>query len=315
MHSKDGFHCSYNVQTAVDAGSHLIAEYEVTGHNTDQGLLHQMTEQTKEILEVESIEAVADKGYESREDILNCLMSGTAAQVALKYDKNERVYAIDYMGTEITEEEKLSTSPNDIQKCLHAGVLPKCYENKGILVEVQERSAVSCFIRNDDGTVTCPMGQTLTAVKTKGQNTIYASKEACRQCRNRCTSSSRHKTVSFGPETNCVPVKMYGEAKKLQQIPQDARISPYNHTLDRTDYAAEKKVVIRIREEKSKLKTRMCTVEHPFGTVKWYHGAHYFLCRGKEKVSAEMGLSFLAYNLRRAITLAGVPALIAGMQG
>jgi hypothetical protein len=27
MHSKDGFHCCYNVQTAVDGGSHLIADY------------------------------------------------------------------------------------------------------------------------------------------------------------------------------------------------------------------------------------------------------------------------------------------------
>jgi len=36
MHSKDGFHCCYNVQTAVDKGSHLIAEYEVTNCCTDQ---------------------------------------------------------------------------------------------------------------------------------------------------------------------------------------------------------------------------------------------------------------------------------------
>jgi hypothetical protein len=36
MHSKDGFHCYYNVQTAVDDGSHLIADFEVTNHNTDQ---------------------------------------------------------------------------------------------------------------------------------------------------------------------------------------------------------------------------------------------------------------------------------------
>jgi len=55
----------------------------------------------------------------------------------------------------------------------------------------------------------------------------------------------------------------------------------------------------------------MCLVEHPFGTVKWYHGAHYLLCRGKEKTSGELGLSFLAYNLRRAISLVGVAKLIA----
>jgi len=59
----------------------------------------------------------------------------------------------------------------------------------------------------------------------------------------------------------------------------------------------------------------MCLSEHPFGTVKWYHGAHYFLCRGKEKVTGEMGLSYLAYNIRRAITLVGVPTLIAAARG
>ena len=37
---------------------------------------------------------------------------------------------------------------------------------------------------------------------------------------------------------------------------------------------------------------RMCLSEHPFVTVKWYAGAHYLLCRGKENVTAEIGLSF-----------------------
>ena len=65
MHSKDGFHCCYNVQTAVDKGSHLIAEYEVTNRNTDQGLLKEVAQSAKEALEIETIEAVADKGYKA----------------------------------------------------------------------------------------------------------------------------------------------------------------------------------------------------------------------------------------------------------
>ena len=39
------------------------------------------------------------------------------------------------------------------------------------------------------------------------------------------------------------------------------------------------------------MKQRMFLSEHPFGTVKWYHGAHYLLCRGKEKVAADWGWS------------------------
>jgi transposase len=58
---------------------------------------------------------------------------------------------------------------------------------------------------------------------------------------------------------------------------------------------------------------RMCLSEHPFGTVKWYGGAHYLLCKGREKATGELGLSFLAYNLRRAINLVGIEAIVAAM--
>jgi transposase len=75
----------------------------------------------------------------------------------------------------------------------------------------------------------------------------------------------------------------------------------------------KKKVVLRIEDNKEKLKERMCLSEHPFGTVKWYNGAHYLLCKGKEKASAELGLSFLAYNITRAINMIGTKALIAAM--
>ncbi len=313
MHSKDGFHCCYNVQTAVDKGSHLIVEYEVTNHNTDQGLLKEVAQSAKETLEVETIETVADKGYESREDILNCVMNGIVSNVALKYDKDERLYTIDYVEAEISDEERNSTKPEDIQKCIAAGVLPSCYENTAIEVELQEQSYLSCFTLNEDGTVTCPMGKILSKLKMRGKNTIYGSKEVCRQCPNKCTDSKNHKTVSFGLETKYVPVRMYGSPSlKLNPIPENIPLNPFNHTLDRKDHAV-KKVILRIKEDIHKIKERMCLSEHPFGTVKWYHGAHYLLCKGKEKTTAELGLSFLAYNMKRAINMVGVKKLIAVM--
>jgi len=314
MHTKDGFNCCYNVQTAVDKGSHLIAEYEVTNHNTDQGLLKEVAQNTKEILNIDTIEVVADKGYESREDILNCIMNGIVPNVALKYDKHERLYTIDYVEAEISDKERTSTKPEDIQKCISAGVLPVCYENTSIEVELQKQSEVSCFLRNEDGTVTCPMGNILSKTKMRGKNTIYANKDACRQCPNKCTASKSHKTVSFGPETKYVPVRMYGSIRcELTHIPENIPINPFNHTFDRKDYSPAKKVVLRIKEDIPKLKERMCLSEHPFGTVKWYHGAHYLLCKGKEKATAELGLSFLAYNLKRAINMVGVKKLIEAM--
>ena len=314
MQSKDGFHCYYNVQTAVDDGSHLIAGYEVTNHCTDQGLLQQVADQTRGNLALDTITIVADKGYESRRDIENCVKNGIIPHVITKYDKDERIYTIPYEEAEITEEQRQSTDPEDIQSCLKAGILPACYEGSGITVEVQSQTELSCFVLNDDGTVTCPMGQILRQLKKRGPNTIYGSKEACRQCPNKCTSGKTFKTVSFGPTTRVIPVLMYGEIRfPLQPIPHDLPISPFNHTLDRNDLP-KKKVQLRIRSDDAILKKRMCLVEHPFGTVKWHHDARYLLCRGIEKASGELGLSFLAYNLKRAINLVGVPALIAEMK-
>jgi len=313
MQSKDGFHCCYNVQTAVDKGSHLIAEYEVTNCCTDQGLLKEVADSTREILETETLEIVADKGYESRQDIENCVMNGIIPNVAFKYDKKERLYTVNYVEAQISEEEQNSTKPEDIQKCIAAGVLPACYQNTAVEVELQEQSKLSCFTLNDNGTVSCPMGNILSKIKMRGKSTIYSNKDACRQCPNRCTSSRKHKTVSFGPDTKYVPVRMYGSPNcRLNPIPDNIPINPFNHTLDRRDYLP-KKVVLRIKEDIPKLKDRMCLSEHPFGTVKWYHGAHYLLCKGKEKATAELGLSFLAYNLKRAINMVGIEKLMTVM--
>ena len=179
-------------------------------------------------------------------------------------------------------------------------------------MELKEQTELSCFSLNVDGTVTCPMGCTLTKIKTKGKSIVYASKETCRQCQNRCTDSKNYKTVSFGPDTKIVPVRMYGKPEqKLNQLPEG--FVPYN-SFDRKD-KCKKQVILRINEAPDKIHERMCLSEHPFGTVKWYGGAHYLLCKGKEKATAELGLSFLAYNLKRAINMVGAKALMAAMQG
>jgi transposase len=310
MHTKDGFHSCFNIQTAVDSESHLIAGYEVTSQGNDIGLLCKTVEEAKDILEVDTIKATADKGYDSRADILNCIMNGTDPHVIPKYDKEETVFTLDYKDAEITEEIKASTKPEDIRKCLHAGVLPGCYEKSNISVETLTTGDISCFIRNSDGAVICPTGNAMYCVRCRGENKIYANKDACRQCKSRCKASSAYKTVSFGPYTTYVPVKMYGKSKcQLNEIPQTGK-NPYNHTFDRDDYIKPKQVIVHVRHDERITKLRKTLVEHPFGTVKWSYGFHYVLCRGKEKAAAELGLSFLAYNLTRAINMVGVKKLI-----
>lgn len=58
------------------------------------------------------------------------------------------------------------------------------------------------------------------------------------------------------------------------------------------------------------LRKRNTSVEHPYGTVKRWRGANYLLTKGKVKVADETGLSFLAYNFRRAVNLQGTDKLL-----
>ena len=58
------------------------------------------------------------------------------------------------------------------------------------------------------------------------------------------------------------------------------------------------------------MRLRKQLVEHPFGTIKHWMGATHFSMRGLPKVQAEMSLHVLSYNLRRAISILGVEAIL-----
>jgi len=66
----------------------------------------------------------------------------------------------------------------------------------------------------------------------------------------------------------------------------------------------------RLADRPGILNVRRETVEHPFGSIKQWMNQGAFLMRGLEKVRAEFSLTALAYNLRRAITLVGIPGMI-----
>ena len=66
----------YNIQVAVDAKHKLIVEQEVANQVVDMGLLQATAEPAREILEVERIDVVADKGYFRTEDIAACEKAG-----------------------------------------------------------------------------------------------------------------------------------------------------------------------------------------------------------------------------------------------
>ena len=73
-HTKVGV--GYNIQVAVDAKNKLIVEQAVTNQVVDMGLLTETSEPAREILGVETIDVVADRGYFKIEDIEACEQAG-----------------------------------------------------------------------------------------------------------------------------------------------------------------------------------------------------------------------------------------------
>ena len=73
-----------------------------------------------------------------------------------------------------------------------------------------------------------------------------------------------------------------GKERRIKRWEHEAVIDAMQQRLDRTPDA---------------MRTRRQTVEHPFGTIKAWMGATHFLTRGLKRVSTEMGLHVLAYNV------------------
>ena len=70
--NNNGIEVSYNVQTVVDEKHKLVVDTEVINNPSDQGQLSSMAKQAKEILGVEEIKVLADKGYYSTRDLREC---------------------------------------------------------------------------------------------------------------------------------------------------------------------------------------------------------------------------------------------------
>ena len=70
----------------------------------------------------------------------------------------------------------------------------------------------------------------------------------------------------------------------------------------------------RLDQAPEMMRIRRQTVEHPFGTLKSWIGATHFLTRTLDRVSTEMRLHVLAYNLKRVLSLLGSGVLMAAMK-
>jgi hypothetical protein len=66
----------YNVQVAVDTEHYLIVTHEVTNTGSDRSQLARVAKDDKDVLQVDTLEAVADRGYYNGEEIIACADAG-----------------------------------------------------------------------------------------------------------------------------------------------------------------------------------------------------------------------------------------------
>ena len=96
----------YNVQTVVDTENHLIIAHEVTNSGSDRSQLANMGRQAKDVLGVDKLEAVADRGYYNSPEILACEEAGitvtlpkpmtSGSKSAGRFGKQDFVYVAEH---------------------------------------------------------------------------------------------------------------------------------------------------------------------------------------------------------------------------
>src|SRR6187455_2290788 len=87
---KDTGIVGYNVQAAVDTENHLIVAHEVTNVGTDRHQLSNMAEQARTEMGVETLDAVADRGYYEGEEIRACEEAGITVTLPKPMTSNSK---------------------------------------------------------------------------------------------------------------------------------------------------------------------------------------------------------------------------------
>ncbi len=224
----------YNVQIAVDSAHKLIVDATPTSDCNDRHQLAVQALAVKELLGVETLDVVADKGYANGADYAQCQAHGITAYVP---------------------EIRSTPSPD------HFGSDRFAYD-----------AGTDCY--------RCPAGQRLhyrSTSQQQGRAVRRYKTDACGSCplREQCTGDRRGRSIARAPFAEAVEAMAARTAARPERVQQ-----------------------------------RKCLVEHPFGTLKRAMNHGYFLTRRLPKVTTEIRLSALCYNLKRTMNILGGKAMM-----
>jgi hypothetical protein len=211
----------------------------VTNDGCDGAQLSTMGKQAKAAVDVDQLEAVADRGDFDSEEILACDQAGIAvtlpkpmtsgAKSKGRYGKQDFVYLPD----------------EDAYRCPAGEKLKYYYSNVERGLTLRRYWTLACH--------TCPL-------------------------KSRCTTAKERRIVRWEHED------------VLEAVQRRLDLNP------------------------GAMRQRREVVEHPFGTIKMRMGATHFLTKRLPKVTCEMALHVLAYNLTRVLNILGIQPLIAALR-
>ncbi|WP_446808087.1 IS1182 family transposase [Methylomonas sp. 2BW1-5-20] len=174
-------------------------------------------------------------------------------------------------------------SGEEIRKCHEAGItafVPKCLTSGA---KAAGRFDKADFIYHaESNEYRCPAGQRLiwrysTVDHEMTVNRYWSS--SCKECelKAKCTTGDQRRITRWEHEEILEAMQT-----RLDKVPDSMRI-------------------------------RRQTVEHPFGTLKAWMGSTHFLTKTLDRISTEMSLHVLAYNLKRVMNLMETTTLMEAM--
>ena len=164
-----------------------------------------------------------------------------------------------------------------------------------------ERAGITAYVSK-------PLTSANTARGLYGKERFHYDAESnCHHC-----PAGKELTYRFSTHELGRPIHYY-RASECKGCPLKAKCTrnKANRTITRLAFEeVQEAMARRVAAHPEIMRARKGIIEHCFGTLKRGWGFDHFLCRSLTKVRVEMSLAALAYNLRRAINLLGVPALL-----
>jgi len=228
---------------------------------------------------------VSTSDTDSRHMIIRNNITEVGYNVQVSTDAENNI-PIDYLVTNTNDSKAMGKMLRRAKSILQTNNFTALYDkgyHTGSEFKIAHDLMLDVMVAIPGDTYQCPQAQTL-----RSNGTVYNGK------------NYKFKQYKTSACKSCSSLTLCTRSKRNGRIVQRSEY---------VEYIEENKK--RIENNKEYYRRRQAIVEHPFGTIKRQWGFNYIMTKqGMQRASADVGLMFTAYNLRRLINLIGLKTLI-----